>query len=307
MKINTAAVLGAGAIGSYFIWGLSDKLADNFCVIAKDERKERLERDGIQINDKVYCPVVKTPKEARGVDLLLIATKYGALENIVSDVATICDSHTIVLSLLNGVDSEEILARSIDASQIVYSFMKIAAERHGHSIAFDPEVTQGLFYGEANQKEPSERMLAIKELFVDTPLKCHMCEDIVTEIWKKFTLNISYNLAQAIIGCSVGAYYDSEHVAWISRKLREEVCEIAAAKGVTIQSDKDPLAGVIVNPKSRYSTLQDLDAHRHTEIDMFSGTMVRMGRELSIPTPYNEMVYHLIKALEEKNDGRFNY
>ena len=54
-------------------------------------------------------------------------------------------------------------------------------------------------------------------------------------------------------------------------------------------------------------TLQDLDAGRHTEIDMFSGALMAMGKELGIPTPYNEYTYHLIKALEEKNDGLFDY
>lgn len=62
-----------------------------------------------------------------------------------------------------------------------------------------------------------------------------------------------------------------------------------------------------VPPMARYSTLQDLDAGRHTEIDMFSGALMRMGKELGIPTPYNEYTYHMIKALEEKNDGRFAY
>ena len=56
-----------------------------------------------------------------------------------------------------------------------------------------------------------------------------------------------------------------------------------------------------------YSTLQDLDAGRHTEIDMFSGALMAMGKELGIPTPYNEYTYHIIKALEEKNDGLFDY
>ena len=61
-------------------------------------------------------------------------------------------------------------------------------------------------------------------------------------------------------------------------------------------------------PKSaRYSTLQDLDAGRHTEVDMFAGAIVRMGRELGIPTPYNEFMLHMIHAIEEKNDGNFNY
>ena len=65
--------------------------------------------------------------------------------------------------------------------------------------------------------------------------------------------------------------------------------------------------GSAVPASARYSTLQDLDAGRHTEIDMFSGALVRMGKELGIPTPYNEYTYHMIKALEEKNDGKFDY
>ena len=42
-------------------------------------------------------------------------------------------------------------------------------------------------------------------------------------------------------------------------------------------------------------------------IDMFSGALVKMGKELGVPTPYNELTYNIIKALEEKNDGKFNY
>ena len=34
---------------------------------------------------------------------------------------------------------------------------------------------------------------------------------------------------------------------------------------------------------------------------------MRMGKELGIPTPYNEYTYHMITALEEKNDGLFDY
>lgn len=68
-----------------------------------------------------------------------------------------------------------------------------------------------------------------------------------------------------------------------------------------------PARAVPSSHRARYSTLQDLDAGRHTEIEMFSGALIRMGRELGIPTPYNEFAYHMIKALEEKNDGRFDY
>ena len=72
-------------------------------------------------------------------------------------------------------------------------------------------------------------------------------------------------------------------------------------------ADSSSARGSKVFKRARYSTLQDLDAKRHTEIDMFSGAIIRMGKELEIATPYNEFTFHLIKALEEKNDGNFDY
>ena len=94
----------------------------------------------------------------------------------------------------------------------------------------------------------------------------------------------------------------------ISDGLRRELEAIAAAKGIDLSLvDSAVSYGSLVKPTARYSTLQDLDAHRHTEIEMFSGALIRMGQELGIPTPYNEYTYHMIKAMEEKNDGLFDY
>ena len=94
----------------------------------------------------------------------------------------------------------------------------------------------------------------------------------------------------------------------IQNGLKKELEAIAEAKGIDIsKADRMSGRGSAGPPMARYSTLQDLDAGRHTEIDMFSGALMRMGKELGIPTPYNEYTYHMIKALEEKNDGRFAY
>ena len=90
--------------------------------------------------------------------------------------------------------------------------------------------------------------------------------------------------------------------------LRNELEAIAAAKGIDMSKvDASTVHGSPAAASARFSTLQDLEAGRHTEIDMFSGALMRMGRELGIPTPYNDYTYHMIKALEEKNDGRFIY
>lgn len=300
--------MGAGAVGGYMLWGLSQKKDINVCVIADGERRARLEKDGLHINNEQYFPTVKTPAEAEGTDLLIVALKYNALWPSLDDIGQIVDDHTIVMSVMNGVDSEEIIAEHIGEEHLVYSVMKVASRRNGNKIAFDPETTKGMIYGEKTRDRGNERIKAITELFTGTELHFRESDVIMSEIWTKFRLNTGLNLGQAMIGCGRGAYRDSEHLAFIRTKLIEEVDAIAKAKGIDLSlADKSSLTGSKVADSARYSTLQDLDAGRHTEIDMFSGAVVRMGAELGIPTPYNEMTYHLIKALEEKNDGMFDY
>ena len=306
MGIRKVAILGLGAVGAYVFWGLTKKSDIDLCVIAEGERKERLEKDGIVINNDRYPIKVKTPQEARGVDLLIVCLKYNGLRPALPDIGQIVGENTVVMSLMNGVDSEEIISEVVPESQIVYSMIKVASERVGNTIRFNPEVTIGIFFGEKSGNN-RKRIDAIGELFANTGINYHATEEIVMEIWSKFRLNVADNQPQAIVGCGVGAYQDSEHMAFIRRKLQEEVEAVAKAKGVILPPSGPFRCGTVVRPRARYSTLQDIDAKRSTEVDMFSGVMVRMGAELGIPTPFNEMTYHLIKSLEEKNAGLFDY
>ena len=98
MKIQSVAILGAGAVGSYVIWGLSQKEEIELGVIAEGERKERLQQNGCKINGKVYRPNVWTPKEACGVDLLIVALKYGAKQAFGTDL----DPNAIIASEENA-------------------------------------------------------------------------------------------------------------------------------------------------------------------------------------------------------------
>ena len=105
MEIKSAALIGVGAVGSYFAYGLPAKLGDHFCVIASGKRKERLEQEGIYINDERSCPLnLKTAQEAGKVDLVLVATKQTALPEIMDDICALVGENTIVLSLLKWRD-----------------------------------------------------------------------------------------------------------------------------------------------------------------------------------------------------------
>lgn len=167
MEIKTAAVIGAGAIGSYFIAGLSPKLKDGLWTVAEGERKQRLSENGITVNDRKIPLHVKTPKEAKGADLVLVTVKYGALEAALPMIEKIIDSHTIVLSPMNGVDSEKVIGERIGMEHMVYSMIKIASERKEDRISYNQETTEGIFFGEKDGQE-SERIKALSELFSGT-------------------------------------------------------------------------------------------------------------------------------------------
>lgn len=308
MKIQSVAVLGAGAVGSYVIWGLSHKKDIRLGVIAEGERADRLKKGGCQINDEVYRLEVWSPQEAEDVDLLIVSLKYGSLPEALESIKTIVGEHTTVMSLMNGVDSEELIAEQVGDDRVLRSLIKVASHKEENGYYFNPETTLGIIFGELAAPFDSERVQAIESLFADTGIHFRSTEFIREEIWGKFRLNVCNNLPQAILGAGVGCYSDSTHMKAISDGLRRELEQIALAKGI----DMSKMAGTsgrgsAVPASARYSTLQDLDAGRHTEIDMFSGALMRMGEELGIPTPYNEYTYHMIKALEEKNDGLFDY
>ena len=288
MEIKTVAVLGAGAVGSYVIWGLSRRKDIRLGVIAEGERAERMKK-GCLINGTVYHPEVWTPQDARETDLLIVALKYGALPAALEGIRMITGEKTTVMSLMNGVDSEELISEKIGAFHVLHSLIKIASHKEENGYYFNPETTIGIIFGELTAPYQSERVQAVESLFKDTGLHYRVTEHIREEIWSKFRLNVCNNLPQAILGAGVGCYQDSVHMKQISGGLRRELEAVAAAKGIDIsQADSSSSHGSAVPPSARYSTLQDLDAGRHTEIDMFSGALVRMGRELGIPTPYNE-------------------
>ena len=283
MEINSVAILGAGAVGSYMIWGLSSKKDLRLGVIGEGKRAKRL-KQGCFINDQMYYPEVWSSQEAHNVDLLIVSLKYGALKPALDSIKTIVGKNTTVMSL-----------------------MKVAS-RKDNGYRFDPETTIGIIFGEKQAPFQSERVQMIENLFENTGLHYRTSEFIQEEIWSKFRLNVCNNLPQAILGVGVGCYQDSKHMKFIQEGLQQELEAIACAKGIDLSKvSSSSTRGSAVPAWAHYSTLQDLDAKRPTEIDMFSGTLIKMGKDLGIPTPYNKYTYHLIKALEEKNEGLFDY
>lgn len=303
-RIQEVAVIGAGAVGSFFLTGLTASCDVSVYAVASGERKERLQKEGFSINGTRHSVEVRTPEEAQSADLILICVKYGALAQVLTDLKKMVREETILLCPMNGVDTEEIIGSSIGKEHLLHSFMVIAAERTGRDIIYNDGVKPCVHYGRAAEYGTQKDLQAVTDLFARCAIVCKLDEQIITAMWNKFALNISTNIAQAIVGCNYGAYKTSPYMNALGQKLCDEVLAVADACGVVCTFDNQrALRTIGTSNAARFSTLQDLMAGRHTEVDMFCGAVMRMGKEHGVPTPFNEFAFLTIKAIEEKNDG----
>ena len=301
MKI---ALIGAGAVGGYFIWGFGADEDPNreFTVIADGSRREKLLANGVRVNGTVYHPNVKTPDEAGVQDLIIFAVKGNASPEAVKLLGPLTGSDTAVISMLNGADSEEVIADAIGSEHVLHSIILIASRRTEEGIVFDTNYNTTVYYGACDIPGRDRKLKTVADAFAGTRMNVIESKDIMYDIWTKYAKNICNNLPQAIIGAPAALYTRSEHGMFLAQKLWTEVRHLAKLRGIDLPEE----AGIYpCADSSRYSTLQDIDAGRRTEVDNLCGYLLDMAAENGIEVPYIEYTYHAIKAIEEKNDGVF--
>lgn len=111
-----------------------------------------------------------------------IRSAAGALESI----REVTGENTVIMSLMNGVDSEELIAEKAGSSHMLYSLIKVASHKEGEGYCFDPDTTIGIVFGELSAPYDSDRVRAVEELFADTGIHFRHTELIREEIWSKF-------------------------------------------------------------------------------------------------------------------------
>ena len=305
-KIEKISLIGLGAMGVFFAPRLFETYGENFRVIADGERKRRLETKGVTVNGVNYIFPIVTPKEQGDpADLILIGVKGYGLDQAIEDIRNQVGENTLILSLLNGVDSEDKLIKAFGQEHVLYAFMRMSVVMKDGKADFDPYWGK-IHFGEKLNQEYSERVLAVKEVFDRADIPYEIDEDMLKGIWFKFMCNIGENMTCALLGIPFGGFQSSEHANWIRVNSMREVAAIAQKKGIDIGEKEIEMQNktiMTIPYPNKPSTLQDLEAKKHTEVEMFAGTVVKMGEELSVPTPINELFYHGIRILEEKNDS----
>lgn len=307
-KIETVSLIGLGAMGAFLAPKLYERLGQNFHVVAGGERKLRLQEKGVSINQKVYRFPVTDPAEAAApVDLILIAVKGYALEQAIQDIRGLVGPETLIMAVLNGVDSERKIAAAFGEEHLLYSYMRVSIVMRDGCTAYDPALGN-IHFGEKTNESYSERVQAVKELFDACRIAYEIDPDMLHGIWFKFMCNVGENLTCAMLGIPFGGFVSSEDASYIRIAAMKEVAAVAKAEAGVILTEEEmmkqdeTIRGL--PERNKPSTLQDLEAGKHTEVDMFAGEVIRLGHKHGIPTPVCEVLYHAVRVLEQKNDGK---
>lgn len=303
-KIKNVLICGLGAIGTIYAAQISKNEDIELRILADENRIKRYCQNPTLFNGQEYSFNFITPEATDFcADLIIIATKSNNLDEAVSSIKNFVSKGTIILSLLNGIESEERISEVYGASKVLYSYyIGHTSTRHGRNITHD-----GVFktvFGEKYNKTLSENVVRVKEFFDKTYIPYEIPEDMDYSRWWKFLVNVGYNQASAVLNASYGDFHKSKKVNDFAIKLMHEAASIAKAQGVKNTEKLIPEVIEVIKtmlPDTRTSMLQDVDAKRQTEVDIFAGYISRYGKKYNISTPYNDMFLELIKAIDEKN------
>ena len=305
-KIEKVSLIGLGAMGAFFVPELCRGLGDNFKVIAGGHRKERLEGQGVTVNGTTYHLNVIDPEMVSDpADLVIIAVKNYDLDQALVDIRNQVGPETILMSVLNGVDSEERVIKTYGREHVLYSLMRISIEMKDGHADFDAGNSSHVFFGDRKNdlSNLSPDVLAVKELFDRCGIGYTIQEDMQRDIWFKFMSNVGENMTCALLDIPFKVLVSDEDAHWLCMGAMRETVAIAEALGVDLhEADAGAQEALLptLTPDNIPSTLQDLRRGKRTEVETFSGTIVRLGKELGIPTPINDVLLRGIRVLERK-------
>ena len=301
-KIKKVAILGAGAMGAYFAGTFFDTAGFSTVLIAKGTRLDRLKTKGLIINGKSYTiPVIHPDEAASTSDLIIVALKHHHLEEAVQGLEKLVGDSTTIISIMNGLESEEYIGSIYGMDKVLYAVsVAIDALRQGNQITYTKPGKH--YFGEAINAHLSQRVLQVQEAFDRAGIVYETPEDMIRMMWWKFMVNVGVNQASAVMRAPFGVFQKSPEAQGLMEALMKEVVALTDVMDVNL-TNRDieewyPFLNVL-SPQGKTSMLQDIEAGRKTEVDIFGEKVVELGKTHGVPTPVNQTLLQIIRVLEQ--------
>lgn len=289
MGIDKVIICGLGALGLSYACRL--KGLCELKILADENRILDYKKNPPQFNNNIISLEYISPEDCFDADLIIISTKYKGLNSAINFIKNFVKEKTIIISLINGISSEDCIKEAYPQANVVRSyFIGHSAIRRKNSV-FQDGIGKIVF----------ENHIELENFFKEKKISYEMVDDINYSMWLKLGVNIVLNELTSIYMCTVGELRKKEDYLDLSKRLLKEVKLVAEAKGIKNLDDYETKVLEQINYVSDdglTSMYQDILAKRKTEVEIFSGEILRLGKYYGIKTFYNEEIYNKIKLLE---------
>jgi len=296
------AVIGAGAMGAFYASKFFQMDRDCVSLVARGDRYGRLREKGLSVMNRTYhIPIIRAEDEGPPSDLILVAVKQYHLEEAIRDVKNRIGPHSIVLSVMNGIDSEERIGAAYGMEKLMYAVaLGIDAVRVENRVTY---TTEGkLIFGEAENTSLTDRVKQLQILFDRAGIVHETAPDMIQVLWRKFMINVGVNQVSAVLRAPYGVFQKSREARELMEEAMKEVIAVAEKVPVKISEEDIEAWNAILlglGPGGKTSMLQDVEAGRKTEVEMFAGKVMELGKKYGVRTPVNHTLLRLLKVIEQ--------
>ncbi len=297
-EIKTVAVIGLGNLGVAFGDYLSGKMPKkDLRFIADSRRIERYEKEKIYCNGKA-CDFQYVSPEEKGTpsDLIIITVKYQDLAEAVRAIKNQVGPDTVILSALNGITSEAVIAEAYGKDKVLYCVAQgMDGIKAGNRLDFDHMGM--LCFGEKEAGIISERVKRVDDFFNRTGFPHEAETDMMKRMWGKLMMNVGVNQAAAVFLCNYGGLQAPGEARDVMIGAMREVIPLSEKEGYPLtEEDLSYWLKVLdsLRPEGKPSMQQDAEAGKTTEVELFSGTVISLGKKYGIACPVNEFLYREI-------------
>ena len=298
--IKNVLLCGLGGVGCVCASKLLDSNCCDFKVLLDSNRYQKYKETPTTFNSKEYYfdYILPTEKNFKA-DLIIIATKDDGLASAIKNIKNFIYEDTIILSVLNGIHSEAQIAKEYGWKNILISFYIgnscIRNERH---VVQDGNYE--FFIGEKSNKN-SDIVQKVSNLFTQAKINHKISNHIMERYWKKFMVNVGLNQLCAVHNITFKELKQNKKLVEEMKQLIGEVKLLADKEGINNpQKLYDDTIKFLIEDfeDATPSMLQDIRTGRKTEVDIFAGEVIRIGKKHNIKTPYNQKIYRKIKEIE---------
>ena len=302
------AIIGAGSMGSLFGGHLADVC--DVCLYSRNPGYVAAVRENGLImtqGEKRWVKKIRVTSDPAAIgpcDVAIIYVKGTGTEQAVRDALVSCVTpETLVVTLQNGIGNVEIIQKHVPQGNIAYGFSVLTSDTKapGHIELTTLKMVPTYITPLTEKARP--KLQALVDAINKGGLETYIVDDIDEKIWRKLLVNCSENTLCAILKVNVTELMVTTPESFeIGKQVIFEVSDVARAKGINI-TRQEALQHVLdvtdSVPGHVPSMVFDIGNKKPTEIDVLNGAVVAEGKRLGIPTPINEVIVNMIKALEK--------